>query len=161
MTPRTLTVDLPDEAATAALGVGIARVLRKGDVVALIGELGAGKTTLARALIRHLAGPDTEAPSPTFTLVQTYATRSIPIWHFDLYRLNSSAEAQELGLEEAVDGVALIEWPERLGRDLPVARLEVRLSYAGHGRIGGRIAQLVDLADWSTRINGDWRQNIG
>lgn len=153
MTPRTLTLDLPDDAATAALGARIAGFVRKGDVVALIGELGAGKTTLARAVIQQLAGPDTEAPSPTFTLVQTYATRSLPVWHFDLYRLNGPAEARELGLEEAVDGVALIEWPERLGRDLPVARLEVRLSYAGQGRI----ARLVDLADWSTRIDGDWR----
>jgi tRNA threonylcarbamoyladenosine biosynthesis protein TsaE len=157
MTPPSLTLDLPDEAATSALGVRIGQVARKGDVVALMGDLGAGKTTLARALIRHLSGPDTEAPSPTFTLVQTYETPRLAVWHFDLYRLNDASEARELGLEEAVDGIALIEWPERLGRDLPVARLEVRLSYAGQARI----ARLVDFADWSTRIDGDWRQDIG
>jgi tRNA threonylcarbamoyladenosine biosynthesis protein TsaE len=158
MTSPSLTLDLPDEAATAALGVRIGQAARPGDVVALFGDLGAGKTTLARALIRRLAGPETEVPSPTFTLVQTYAAPELAIWHFDLYRLQHASEARELGLEEAVDGIALIEWPERLGADLPMARLEVRLSFAGHGRIGSRIARLVDLSDWSTRIVGDWRQ---
>jgi tRNA threonylcarbamoyladenosine biosynthesis protein TsaE len=158
MTARTLTLQLADEAATTALGTHIAAVARPGDVVALYGNLGAGKTTLARGLIRALAGPETEAPSPTFTLVQTYDTRSatgvgLSIWHFDLYRLTDPAEARELGMEEAVDGLALIEWPERLGRYLPHARLEVRLDFEGEGRI----ARLVDLADWSTRIDGDWR----
>lgn len=155
MANRVLTIDLPDEAATTALGVRLGRASRRGDVVALVGDLGAGKTTLARGLIRDLAGAETEAPSPTFTLVQIYAGPELTIWHFDLYRLNDPAEARELGLEEAVDGLALIEWPERLGRDLPHARLEVRLSFSGEGRI----ACLVDLADWSTRIDGDWRQN--
>jgi tRNA threonylcarbamoyladenosine biosynthesis protein TsaE len=153
MTHRVLALDLADETATAALGARIGAVARVGDVVALVGDLGAGKTTLARGLIRSLMGPTTEAPSPTFTLVQTYAAPGLPVWHFDLYRLNDPREARELGLEEAVDGLALIEWPERLGRDLPLARLEVRLSFAGQGRI----ARLVDLADWSTRIDGDWR----
>lgn len=154
---RALTLDLPDDAATAALGARIGAAARPGDVVALMGDLGAGKTTLARGLIRSLVGPATEAPSPTFTLVQSYVAPDLTIWHFDLYRLKDSGEARELGLEEAVDGLALIEWPERLGRDLPHARLEVRLSFAGQGRIGERIARLVDLDDWSTRIDGDWR----
>jgi tRNA threonylcarbamoyladenosine biosynthesis protein TsaE len=155
MAQRVLTLALPDEAATAALGARIGAAARAGDVVALMGDLGAGKTTLARALIRSLVGPETEAPSPTFTLVQTYPGPAFPIWHFDLYRLNHAGEARELGMEEAVDGLSLIEWPERLGRDLPVARLEVRLSFDG----GGRIARLVDLDDWSARIDGDWRPN--
>jgi tRNA threonylcarbamoyladenosine biosynthesis protein TsaE len=153
MTHPTLALDLADEAATAALGVRIGATARPGDVVALMGDLGAGKTTLARGLIRSLVGPATEAPSPTFTLVQTYDGPSFPIWHFDLYRLADPREARELGMDEAVDGLVLIEWPERLGRDLPVARLEVRLSFAGDGRI----ARLVDFADWSARIDGDWR----
>ena len=153
MTHRVLTLDLADDDATAALGARIGAVARVGDVVALMGGLGAGKTTLARGLIRSLMGEATEAPSPTFTLVQTYAAPGLAVWHFDLYRLNDPREARELGLEEAVDGLALIEWPEKLGRDLPLARLEVRLSFAGQGRI----ARLVDLADWSTRIDGDWR----
>jgi tRNA threonylcarbamoyladenosine biosynthesis protein TsaE len=153
MTHRALTIDLHDEAATAALGARLGRAARAGDVIALAGDLGAGKTTLARGLIRELTGGGTEAPSPTFTLVQTYAAPRFSIWHLDLYRLNHAAEARELGLEEAVDGLALIEWPERLGRDLPHARLEVRLSFSDTGRI----ARLVDFSDWSTRIDGDWR----
>lgn len=148
----TLTLHLPDEAATAALGERLGAVARAGDVIALVGDLGAGKTTLARALIRSHLGPETEAPSPTFTLVQTYPGPRFDIWHFDLYRLEDPGEARELGLEEAVDGLSLIEWPERLGRYLPPARLEVRLSLEG----AGRIARLVDLDDWSTRLDGDW-----
>lgn len=149
----TLTLQLPDEAATAALGERLGAVALAGDVIALVGDLGAGKTTLARALIRSHLGPETEAPSPTFTLVQTYPGPRFDIWHFDLYRLEDPGEARELGLEEAVDGLSLIEWPERLGRYLPPARLEVRLSLEG----AGRIARLVDLDDWSTRLDGDWR----
>lgn len=152
---RTFTLQLAGEAASTALGARIAAGTRPGDVIALRGGLGAGKTTLARGLIRALAGAETEAPSPTFTLVQTYDTPKLQVWHFDLYRLSDPAEARELGVEEAVDGLALIEWPERLGRYLPHARLEVRLDFSGEGRI----ARLIDLADWSTRIDGDWRQN--
>ena len=153
MTHPVLTLDLAGEADTAALGQRLADIARPGDVIALFGDLGAGKTTLARALIQRLVGPETEAPSPTFTLVQTYTAPHLTIWHFDLYRLNDPGEARELGLEEVVDGLALIEWPERLGRDLPIARLEVQLSFGG----AGRIARLVDLDNWSTRLNGDWR----
>ncbi len=173
MSHPVLTLDLAGETETAALGERLADIARPGDVIALYGDLGAGKTTLARALIRRLVGAETEAPSPTFTLVQTYqaaaqtgspvasyaasqaASRAsgLTIWHFDLYRLEDPGEARELGLEEAVDGLAVIEWPERLGRYLPHARLEVRLSFDG----AGRIARLVDLDDWSTRLDGDWR----
>lgn len=148
-----LSLRLENEAETAALGKRLAACARPGDVIALYGDLGAGKTTLARALIRKRMGAETEAPSPTFTLVQTYPSPDLPIWHFDLYRLEDPGEARELGLEEAVDGLCLVEWPERLGRYLPAARLEVRLSFDGDGRI----ARLVDLSDWSTRLDGDWR----
>jgi tRNA threonylcarbamoyladenosine biosynthesis protein TsaE len=151
---RVLDIPLPDEAATAALGARLAGACRAGDVVALFGDLGAGKTTLARALIRALAGAGTEVPSPTFTLVQTYVSPKLAIWHFDLYRLEDGREARELGLEEAVDGLALIEWPERLGPELPSDRLEVRLDFSG----AGRIARLTDFGDWSTRIDGEWRE---
>jgi tRNA threonylcarbamoyladenosine biosynthesis protein TsaE len=148
-----LTLSLPDEAATTALGTRLAGAARPGDVIALFGDLGAGKSTLARGLIRARAGQDIDVPSPTFTLVQTYATPTLPVWHFDLYRLERAGEVRELGLEEAVDGLSLIEWPERMGDDLPRARLEVRLSFADEGRI----ARLVDMSDWSERIDGEWR----
>ena len=126
---------LEDEAATARLGAAIAAMLRPGDAVCLTGGLGAGKTTLARALIRALTTPEEEVPSPTFTLVQPYDGREFPLAHFDLYRLESAREADELGLDEALEtGAAIIEWPERLGADQPRDRLDVALAVEGEGR---------------------------
>jgi tRNA threonylcarbamoyladenosine biosynthesis protein TsaE len=126
---------LPDEAATDRFGAALARALRRGDALCLTGGLGAGKTTLARAVIRALTTPDEEAPSPTFTLVQAYDGREFPLAHFDLYRLQSAAEADELGLEEALDdGAAIIEWPERLGVNLPPDRLDIELAFENDGR---------------------------
>jgi tRNA threonylcarbamoyladenosine biosynthesis protein TsaE len=128
-------MDLPDEASTIRLGEALARRLRPGDALCLSGGLGAGKTTLARALIRALTHPEEEVPSPTFTLVQTYEGRDFPLAHFDLYRLGSPDEALELGLEEALDtGAAIIEWPERLGVNLPLDRLDVELAVQGEAR---------------------------
>ncbi len=147
------TVFLPDEAATLALGRRLAAACRPGDVIALFGDLGAGKTTLARALIQALAGADTEVPSPTYTLVQTYQSDRFDIWHFDLYRIEEPDEIRELGMEETVDGLMLIEWPEKLGPHLPARRLEVRLSSDDEGRI----AELIDFDDWSGRIDVDRR----
>jgi len=104
--------DLPDAAATAALGAQLAAALRPGDVVLLWGGLGAGKTTLARGLIAAWTGIDEDAPSPTYTLVQVYESARGPLWHMDLYRLEDAEEALELGLEDAlVEAVTLIEWP--------------------------------------------------
>lgn len=137
------------------MGARLAKACRAGDVIALHGDLAAGKTTLARSLVRFFAGSDTDVPSPTFTLVQTYETPTLEIWHFDLYRLEMPEEAGELGLSEAVDGLALIEWPQRLGALLPQTRLDVRLDFSGEGRI----ACLTDHHDWSARIDGDWRQS--
>jgi len=127
---------LPDEEATARFGRAVAARLRRGDAVCLSGGLGAGKTSLARALIRSLTRADEEVPSPTFTLVQAYDGREFPLAHFDLYRLESAAEADELGLDEALDaGAAIIEWPERLGVNLPPDRLDVELAVRGEGRV--------------------------
>ena len=98
-----LDIPLADAAATEGLGAALAQRLRPGDAICLYGSLGAGKTTLARGLIRALTGPDQEAPSPTFTLVQLYDGRDFPISHFDLYRLEQASEVEELGLDEALD----------------------------------------------------------
>ena len=135
-------IDLPDEAATKALGEKLASVLRPGDAVCLTGPLGAGKSTLARALIRALTSPDEEVPSPTFTLVQFYDGPDFPVAHFDLYRLTDPDEAYEIGLEEALeDGAALIEWPQRLEGRLPANRLAIEITPSQDGE--ARRATLV------------------
>jgi tRNA threonylcarbamoyladenosine biosynthesis protein TsaE len=154
--PLELPLDLPlaDLAATEGLGRALARLLRPGDVIALFGDLGAGKTALARALIRALPGPPgaaaEEVPSPTFTLVQTYERQPAPVWHFDLYRLEGAAEVEELGFSEALAGdIVLVEWPERLGSLLPHDALSVTLIFdAGHGRR----ARLAGGGDWPGRL---------
>ena len=121
-----IVIELSDEAATAALAARLARLVRRGDVVALKGELGAGKTSFARAFIRARAGRDEDVPSPTFTLVQSYELPDLTIWHFDGFRLRVPEEAWELGIEDAFrDGVSLIEWPERFGPLVPRRRLEI------------------------------------
>jgi tRNA threonylcarbamoyl adenosine modification protein YjeE len=152
---------LPDEKATALLGEDIAAALRPGDVLALEGDLGAGKTTLARAVIRALAGdPALEVPSPTFTLVQTYEAR-LTVAHFDLYRLGSSAELDELGFGEiAADGITLVEWPERAGDRLPPDTVTIGLTHQGEGRLARisgpdaaleRLARSLDIRDFLDR----------
>lgn len=130
------TVHLADEAETIRFGEDMARAVRPGDLIALSGDLGAGKSTFARALIRAMADDEfMEVPSPTFTLVQSYALR-IPIAHFDLYRVADAAELDELGLEEALeDGVCLVEWPERAEDALPAQRLTLRFLHHGDGRL--------------------------
>ena len=123
-----IVIDLPDEAATASLAARLAGLARAGDVIALKGELGVGKTTFARAFIAARGGGE-EVPSPTFTLVQIYELGDAAIWHFDCYRLRDPEEAWELGIEDAFrDGISLIEWPERLGPLLPARRLEIALA---------------------------------
>ncbi|MDQ2705932.1 MAG: tRNA (adenosine(37)-N6)-threonylcarbamoyltransferase complex ATPase subunit type 1 TsaE, partial [Pseudomonadota bacterium] len=132
---RVLERHLPDERATVRLGEDIAMALRAGDLLALSGDLGAGKTTLARGLIRAMAGEEgLDVPSPTFTLVQSYEAR-VPLHHFDLYRLGSPDELDELGLDEMLAaGAALVEWPERAGDRLPEGTVAVELMHDGEGR---------------------------
>ena len=142
-------VYLPDELATARLGATIAGSLGAGDVVALSGPLGAGKTALARGAIARLTGR-AEAPSPTFTLVETYEAENFPLFHFDLYRLEKAEDVWELGLEEALEGVCLIEWPERIEALLPAGTLLVRLSMDGEGRR----ALVRGGAGWAERLAG-------
>lgn len=148
-----LTLTLADEAATRRLGAQLAAVLAAGDVLALEGDLGAGKTTLARGLIQAALGQDEPVPSPTFTLVQTYEPEGAPaIWHFDLYRLTDPDELIEIGWEEALaGGIALVEWPERADRALPAATLWLRLEEAGSGR---RAVFAGDAGLWRDRLAG-------
>ncbi|NDC58009.1 MAG: tRNA (adenosine(37)-N6)-threonylcarbamoyltransferase complex ATPase subunit type 1 TsaE [Alphaproteobacteria bacterium] len=128
-------LELADAAATQALGARLAHALQVGDVVLLRGELGAGKTTLARGLIAAWTGVDEDAPSPTYTLVQVYEGPRGSLWHMDLYRLRDAEEALELGLEDALAyAVTIIEWPERLGPFSPPDRVEIDLTLVGAGR---------------------------
>ena len=110
-------IRLRDEAATGALGAALGRLLRVGDVVTLSGPLGAGKTALARGLIRA-AGHSGEVPSPSFAIVQPYEALDPAIWHVDLYRLEMPSDLEQLGLDEVSgEGALLVEWPERAGQD--------------------------------------------
>ena len=150
--PAVLTrrIALPDQEATERLAAALAPHLRPGDVVALGGDLGAGKTTLARALIRALTGdPEEEVPSPTFTLVQSYDTPAGSLWHFDLYRLSGPDEMLELGWDEAAAAIVLVEWPDRLGPLLPPGRLELTLAATGPD---SREARLEGGANWARRL---------
>lgn len=126
---------LDDEAATLALGAAIAAVARPGDVIALSGDLGTGKTTLARGLLAAL-GLEEEAPSPSFAIVQPYQPPQVryPVAHVDLYRLEDPGEARELGLDDMLeDSLLLIEWPERLGDALWPDALRLVLERAEKG----------------------------
>src|ERR1044072_2527015 len=123
-------IPLPNENATRRLASDVASVLQAGDLVTLSGDLGAGKTAFARALIRHLAGDDAlDVPSPTFTLVQTYALPRFAVVHADLYRVTHASELAELGVDEAAeDAVVLLEWPDRAGDALPGGRVDISLT---------------------------------
>jgi len=117
--------------ATESLGRSIAGLLRTGDVVALYGDLGTGKTTLARGILRGL-GFEGDVASPTFPIVQPYDELALPLWHVDLYRLDDPAEAEELALDDALEaGALVVEWPERLGRGLWPQALRLTLTRQG------------------------------
>src|ERR1700691_3275678 len=121
------TVTIPNEEALVAFVTDISGALEPGDLVTLSGDLGAGKTTFARALIRHLAGDDAiEVPSPTFTFLQTYELPRLTLVHADLYRISGTAELAELGFDDLSDGaVVLMEWPDRAAGFLPPDRLDI------------------------------------
>lgn len=144
-----MTLDLPDLAAMEALGARIAAHLRAGDVVALSGGLGAGKTTLARAIVAAL-GHEGEVPSPTFTIVETYDALDPPLVHADFYRLERPEEAEEIGLDDYREGAALLaEWPEKAGGfGHEVGCLAIALETVGQGRL----AIVEPGADWLTRL---------
>jgi tRNA threonylcarbamoyladenosine biosynthesis protein TsaE len=149
---RMIKLDLDDEQATVDLAAALAGVARVGDVIALSGELGAGKSVFARAFVRALSGGRRrEVPSPTFTLAQAYDCDAGTVHHFDLYRLSKPEEAWELGIEDAfADGISLVEWPERLGAELPETRLEVAFSFAADAN--ARTARITARDDWRARL---------
>lgn len=130
MCPTLITLSFPTEADTSAWAARIAPHLRPGDTLLLSGPIGAGKSAFARALIRsRLGNPTEDVPSPTFTIVQTYPHDDGDIWHCDLYRLTSSHEALELGLDEAFEtSICLVEWPDRLGDLAPPNALRLLFS---------------------------------
>lgn len=137
--------ELADDNATAWLGAGLADLLRSGDLVLLAGDLGAGKTALARAVIRALAAdPGFDVPSPTFALVQPYTTPRGPVVHADLYRLASEADVDELGLLDDPDAITLVEWPDRAPGLTRLATVTVTLSIPADG--SGRQA-VIAFAD--------------
>ena len=139
---------LNTDADTARFGAAVGAELRKGEAVCLSGPLGAGKSVLARGLIRALAPGEGDVPSPTFTLVEFYQGRRFPIAHFDLYRLTDAREAFEIGLDEALsDGAAVIEWAERLAHHLPPDRIDIDLTVDGEARH----ARLTPHGAWEER----------
>ena len=145
-------LSLIDETATAELGARIARALIPGDVIAISGALGVGKTVLARAILRTL-GVTENVPSPSFTLVQAYDTPRLRVHHFDLYRIESARELTELGLDDALEGGALlIEWPERgMPRRLLADALQIALAPAGET---SRDVQLSGPTRWENVFSG-------
>lgn len=135
MTDNPLFLDWPDATHTAACATALGRELQAGDVILLNGPVGAGKTHFARSLIQSLLSLPEDVPSPTFTLVQTYDTRSGPLWHTDLYRVATDSEIDELGLIEAFDeAICLVEWPDRLGPLRPENALSIEIALSGDAR---------------------------
>src|ERR1039457_5337502 len=158
--PTTFSLTLANETATARLMADLALLISPGDVITLSGDLGAGKTAAARAIIRYLAGDDAlEVPSPTFTLAQSYDLAPFPLVHADLYRVNDATELEEIGLSPLPEGtVALIEWPERAPGALPQDRIDIALSHrpalgstaraaeiTGYGKAAAPVARLKSL----------------
>src|SRR6266550_8510907 len=156
----TFSVKLADETATARLMADLALLIGPGDLITLSGDLGAGKTAAARAMIRYLADDEAmEVPSPTFTLAQAYELPAFPLVHADLYRINDPTELEEIGLSPLPEGtLALIEWPERAPDALPQDRIDIAFSHrpmfgstaraaeiTGHGKAAAQVARLRAL----------------
>jgi len=154
--PRTTwDIELPDVNATEHLAMDLAASIGPGDLVTLSGDLGAGKTTLARAILRYVAGDaELAVPSPTFTMMQVYQLPLMTVVHSDLYRVNTVAELSELGWDEAGDNAAVIvEWPDRAGSLLQSDRLDVALNLAPGLGPSHRVVRLTGYGAWAARLN--------
>ena len=156
-----LQLELPELDATNRLGALLADGLRAGDIISLTGSLGAGKSALARAIISAASPGETDIPSPSFTLVQSYELADgTPLWHLDLYRVESPEEAMALGLDDAfIDAVCLIEWPDRLAKLLPKTNLSVHLTIPDTAIVGDngetgapRLADITAPPYWAERL---------
>lgn len=147
---ESITLALPDEAATARLAEAVARRVRPGDAILLAGPYGAGKTAFARAFLRAATGDAAlVVPSPSFTLVQTYALPGgVEAWHYDLWRIAGADELAELGWDEARAGITLVEWPERLGALAPAEALTIAIAPVP----GDPDARIATLAGWPDRL---------
>jgi tRNA threonylcarbamoyladenosine biosynthesis protein TsaE len=141
---------LTDEAEMQAFGARLSGLLDDGDVMSFEGDLGAGKTTMIRGMIRALTSEDEEVPSPTYTIVQTYETPDAMIWHFDLYRLDAPEDVIELGFEDALNDICLIEWPDRAGAFLPEDRLTLNIEHHAEGR---KVRLRPGSEKWGIRLN--------
>ena len=146
---ETLEFNLPTEQDTIAIGKKLAHLARKGDVFALYGTLGMGKSVLARAFVQELCG-NGEVPSPTFTLLQTYEAPDFDIYHFDLYRLKSPDEIFEIGVEDALSsGVSLIEWPDKMSPYLPRDIFKLEIVPQSNGR---KLTITINSAEKQSRL---------
>ncbi|WP_135080813.1 tRNA (adenosine(37)-N6)-threonylcarbamoyltransferase complex ATPase subunit type 1 TsaE [Terasakiella sp. SH-1] len=145
-------IEIQDQSQTEALAHKLAYMAMPGDVIALHGNLGVGKSVFARAFIRALTSVDEEVPSPTFTLVQIYEAEVAELYHFDMYRLDSPDDCLELGVEEAfMDGVSLVEWPDKIGNYLPWDCLNIELSHI-EGNENARAFQILSAGRWEDRV---------
>ncbi|MBV8791647.1 MAG: tRNA (adenosine(37)-N6)-threonylcarbamoyltransferase complex ATPase subunit type 1 TsaE, partial [Pseudolabrys sp.] len=149
------TVALPDEPATLRLMAEIAAAIEPSDLITLSGDLGAGKTTFARALIRHLAGDEKiEVPSPSFTLIQFYELPRFSVAHADLYRLNGPSELAELGFDDLPDkAVTLVEWPDRAAGFLPENRLDIAFTLAPQQSATYRNVRVTGYGTFAPRVD--------
>lgn len=140
------------EAATEALAGVIAGLARTSDVIALSGDIGAGKTVFARGFVRSLTAADEEVPSPTFTLVQTYESAHGPIHHYDLYRIDTLEDAREIGIEDSfADAITLIEWPERIAAQRGANWLDIEFSMD---------ASAPEIRRLTFRAGSAWREQM-
>ena len=152
MARRLKSVHLKTEIATRKFACALGAVLARGDIVLLRGDIGTGKSFIARAVIQSLQQQPEDIPSPTFTLVQTYETHVGEIWHADLYRLSSVGEVEELGLLEVFDSaICLIEWPDILRTLIPEKALEIDIAYAFQNE-ERQLALLYEEHFWSKRL---------
>ena len=148
-------ISVPDLAALAALAAAIAAEARCGDLIALVGALGTGKTAFARKFLDARASlngvsPPAEVPSPTFTLAQVYEVGADDVWHFDFYRISGPQECGELGFDDALSqGIVLVEWPDRLGFLLPADRLDLEMTIA-EGET--RLVTITGHGNWESRV---------